>query len=89
MSGTQTNSGVALDRVVLALQKTFSRVSAETATVEASRARALVTGRVAFSLRLSAEMDGEDRLVATPEGSLALELSGSIETDVRVREDRA
>lgn len=78
--------GAALEQVVLALQKTFSRVSAHTARVSGHRARAMVTGKVGFSMRLGVAMHEDDRLVATPGGPIALELSGTLETDVRVEE---
>jgi hypothetical protein len=82
-----TPDAPSLERVVLALQKTFSRVSAQTARVEERRARAMVTGTVAFSMRLGVAMDDDDRLLATPGGPISMELNGTLDTDVRVRED--
>ena len=81
--------GATLDQVVIALQKTFSRVSASTARVASHRARAIVTGRVGFSMRLEVAMPQADHLVATPGGPIVLELNGTLDTDVRVQATEA
>jgi hypothetical protein len=75
-----------LEEVVIALQKTFSRVSTSTAQVAEHRARAMVTGKVAFKMNLAVAMGDDDRLLTSAEGPIALELSGTLDTDVRVQE---
>jgi len=75
-----------LDDVVIALQKTFSRVSARSASVPSDQARALVTGQVNFAFSLKVDPQ-EDFLHPTPKGSVELNLSGTIDTDIRSEEE--
>ena len=77
----------ALEDIVLALQKTFSRVSAATAEVPASQARALVVGQVDFEISLRAAPHDVDHLVQEENGPIQLVLKGRIDTDIRVSED--
>lgn len=77
---------LSLDDVVIALQKTFSRVSARSASVPSEQARALVTGQVDFTLSLQVDPQ-EDYLLLNPKGSVELNLSGSIDTDIRTEEE--
>lgn len=74
-----------LERFLLALQKTLSRVSRDSAAVPAGQARALISGPVAFDAELRCELDGEDRLGVSREGAVLLRLSGRVATDVGVR----
>ena len=75
-----------LDDVVIALQKTFSRVSARSASVPVENARALVTGQVNFTLSLKVDPQG-DYLHPASNGSVDLNLAGVIDTDIRSEEE--
>ena len=79
-------SKLSLDDVVIALQKTFSRVSARSAAIPSEQALALVTGQVDFTLSLKLDPQ-EDYLQLNPKGSVELNLSGSIDTDIRSEEE--
>src|SRR5688572_4927763 len=80
--------GVPLDEVLTALQKSFSRVSAAAATVPESDALSLISGPISFSMSIKVQPNG-DRLIAKPDGEVALSLSGAIHQDIRVKSDRA
>lgn len=75
---------VTVDDVLVALQKTFSRVSARSASVGAGAARALVTGNVQFDISIPVAFDGDSQLIVAPAGGQPLRLNGQIATDVRV-----
>ncbi|CAM2067891.1 hypothetical protein SCOR_21100 [Sulfidibacter corallicola] len=76
-----------LDQVITALQKTFSRVSRDTGTVDEAQAKCFLTGNVAFQLGLKAEYGEGHHLFIKPTGTLDLTISGTIQTDVRVKEE--
>jgi hypothetical protein len=88
--GTATGEpeGVGVEDIVIALQKSFSRVSTRTAKVSTQAARALVVGRVNFELGLRVEPEADNRLLHSPSGSIELKLTGQINTDIRVSEDQ-
>ena len=92
----------ALEQVLVALQKSFSRLSASSRDVPEENARALVTGVVEFELtstfdigpdpeRKAASGDTQelssDHLVQAAGGSIRLTLKGQIATDLRVKAD--
>lgn len=88
-----------LEDVLIALQKTFSRLSATTATLNAEefrdKARALIVGEVNFDIALNVEptvVPNSDGSLPSAPGNLRycsdgsgfpLKLSGRIATDVR------
>lgn len=93
---------VALEDVLVALQKTFSRVSASSREVPEENARALVTGVVEFEISSSFELGPDpslytkgagrgdfssDHLIQSANGSITLSLKGQIATDLRVGPD--
>ena len=80
-----------LDDVMIALQKTFSRVSASSANVPEEDSRALITGSVAFELSLKVDLDEKDHLLLNSRGTIDVKLTGTIETDIRddIRDDEA
>ena len=71
-----------LDDVVVALQKSFSRVSGRSAEVPRESPRAMVTGQVSFEISLKVDPD-EDFLYLNANGAIDMRLSGVIDTDVR------
>jgi hypothetical protein len=75
-----------LDDVLVALQKSFSRVSSRTADVGPEEARAMISGQVAFAISLKVRYEG-DYLLPDDKGSLDLNLSGTLETDIRTDEE--
>lgn len=76
-------SEVTLDRVLLGLQKSISRVNRDSASVEG--ARALIVGDLEFSLSVSGDYADGDRIAVRPDGAIRLTLSGTINADVRVQ----
>ncbi|MBX3317939.1 MAG: hypothetical protein KF902_13875 [Phycisphaeraceae bacterium] len=90
-----------LDEILVALQKSFSRLSASSREVSPENARAMITGTVQFELTAkftvskssaAGPYDPPDVLMHRDDGSLDLKLSGTLETDTRVRvvsEERA
>ncbi|MFA4987382.1 MAG: hypothetical protein WC712_12415 [Candidatus Brocadiia bacterium] len=73
-----------LEDVVKSLQKSFSRVSRDTAVVSESAARARVVGRVRFTMGLTVTPEG-DRLRVDPAGIITLSIEGEIEPNVRYK----
>jgi hypothetical protein len=85
-STTPGSNEVPLEDVMIALQKTFSRVSSESGLVPEGQARALVVGQVQFTLRLRANLALPDHLVQSPDGVMEFTFSGQIDTDIRPKE---
>jgi hypothetical protein len=75
-----------LDDVVIALQKSFSRVSARSASVPPENARAMVVGQVKFDMTIRTNLEEGDKLRADPGGAIELKFSGTLDTDVRTVE---
>ena len=71
-----------LEAAILALQKSFSRVSEESANVPEVEALALVMGTVDFELTTQVDLSG-DYLYVRAGGTISLKLNGTIETDIR------
>lgn len=74
--------GQKLDDLLVALQKTMSRVSARSSEVPSENARALITGQVLFDLKTRVELD-QDHVRLAPQGGVEISLSGAIQSDVR------
>jgi hypothetical protein len=68
--------------VLIALQKSFSRVSAKSKDVPPESARAMIVGNVEFELSIRLE-PAEDNLFRKPDGDLQLTLKGVIQQDIR------
>ena len=75
-------SQLTLEDVIVALQKSFSRVSAKSADVPPENARAMVAGQVNFEMALKVDTDA-DYLCVTPKGTIDLKISGVVDTDIR------
>jgi hypothetical protein len=71
-----------LDEVLTALQKSFSRVSANASDVDPQSARSLIVGNVNFELTIPLTPSG-DKLRHKSKGDLNLKLNGVIHQDVR------
>ncbi|NJM55609.1 MAG: hypothetical protein HC841_06575 [Verrucomicrobiae bacterium] len=74
---------LALEDVLLALQKSFSRVSNESGKVAAQNARALITGPVNFELNIRLA-PRKQYLAHKADGDLQLKLVGTLHPDIRV-----
>ncbi|MCF8039202.1 MAG: hypothetical protein K9K79_07785 [Desulfohalobiaceae bacterium] len=83
---TGQNERTTLDDVLVALQKSFSRVSSRSADVSSEQARAMVSGQVHFDISLKVNLEG-DYLHPDTRGDIDLNLSGDIETDIRMEEE--
>jgi hypothetical protein len=75
-----------LDDALVALQKTFSRVSTRSAGLPKSNALALITGAVNFDLKLRVDLV-RDTLNLNPSGALELNLNGTLDTDIRIQDE--
>jgi hypothetical protein len=71
-----------LENVLIALQKTFSRVSASSSNMPPENARSLIMGNVNFEMAVPLDA-GADRLYYSPTGKVSLRLTGTIQQDVR------
>lgn len=72
--------------VLLALQKSLSRVSRDSADKKRGDAYALITGDVNFSFTLKCDLEEDHNLVLQKEGAIELHLDGSIVTDIDVQD---
>jgi len=80
-----------VDRILLALQKSLSRVNRDSATVPHDQARSLITGDVDFRLSCRCDLKSGDKLVLNAAGEITLDLSGHINIDlgtIRLDEDK-
>jgi len=73
-----------LDNLLIALQKTLSRVNRASSGVGAKQARSLIVGDVDFNLTCKCDLANDDKLVLNDVGNIALNLSGHINTDIGV-----
>jgi hypothetical protein len=71
-----------LGNVLVSLQKAFSRVSRDSASVPAHKARALVVGKVNFEMSVKCH-SADDSLLVADDGGITLRLAGTLEVDVR------
>ena len=73
-----------VDRFLVALQKTLSRVSRDSATVSPDQARALIVGNVRFEVDLRCALREDEKLELRESGGFPLHLGGSIASDVGI-----
>ncbi len=76
---------IALEDVMLALQKSFSRVNRDTAQVDDDEARAMIIGEIEFQMVISVSPvdNGETSwLKSDPEGGINLSLNGKIDMGI-------
>lgn len=86
-AGEDVGAARHVDTMLVALQKTFSRVSRSSAGVAPDEARALIVGNVEFEMTVRCRMDDEQRRLVIDEAEGApLRLKGVISTDFAVRE---
>ena len=79
-----------LEHLLLALQKTLSRVNRESSNVAEGKPRSLIVGDVDFNLSCRCNLASGDKLELNDKGGITLDLSGHINTDigvVRLEED--
>lgn len=72
-----------VDQLLIALQKTFSRVSRDSAGLAKDDARALIAGPVEFELMLGCSLTG-DRLHVCEGGGMPLRLKGRVLPDLGI-----
>lgn len=75
-------SAPSLDEVLIALQKSFSRVSAKSREVAPENARSMIVGKVDFELTLRVHPEA-DILRYKADGNMQLKLNGVINQDIR------
>jgi hypothetical protein len=79
--------GPSLEQVLLALQKSFSRVSGATARVTRGEdePRSIITGPIDFEMTVTGDVaSGDDHIRIQNTGALTLKLRGSIQHDIVV-----
>lgn len=74
-----------VDRMLIALQKTLSRVSRDSAKVPEGQARAIITGNVSFELEVKCSLTSGEKLLLDEERGRPLKLTGQIAADVGVQ----
>lgn len=72
--------------VLVALQKSLSRVSRASADKKKGDAYALITGDVNFSFTLKCDLEDGHNLTLHKDGAIELHLDGSIATDIDVQD---
>ncbi|KHT61671.1 hypothetical protein RJ45_21400 [Photobacterium gaetbulicola] len=72
-----------LEQVLIALQKSISRVNSMSSKVPPSQARALILGDIDFDISLKCDQDG-DKLRISNSGGISLNLKGIINTDMDI-----
>jgi len=73
-----------LDMLLLALQKTLSRVSRDSSNINPGAARSLIAGNVAFTLSCRCDYAEGDHILLKENGGVEMSLSGKINTDISV-----
>lgn len=76
--------GPYLEDILIGLQKSFSRVSASSADVPDTDARALIVGEVKFEIGLKVSKTADDKLLQEEKGPIELKLAGTLQNDIRV-----
>jgi len=76
-----------LHEVLIALQKSLSRVSRDSVRTEKEQALALINGDVNFSFTLKCDLAADDLLVINKTGDIELQMSGIITTDLEVKDN--
>lgn len=72
-----------LEQVLIALQKSISRVNSISNNVPPNQARALILGDIDFDLSLKCDQDG-DKLRISNSGGISISLKGIINTDMEI-----
>lgn len=88
----EDNPRIKLDEALVALQKSFSRLSRTTGKAqdnnkEQDEAMALIVGNVEFEIELNTEFDAE-HIYIDDSGTVQLRLKGEIATDIRIDKDK-
>ncbi len=76
-----------LDSLIIALQKSISRVNRDTAKAtenDTNAAFASLSGNIVFELKCKCEMDESDKIILSEKGSIEINLSGQIDPDIGV-----
>lgn len=82
-----TSDKVTLHGALVAIQKSFSRLSEMSADDEDTnpeKAKALIIGNVDFNLQFRANIMDSDKVILDDKGSVTMNYSGTIATDIRV-----
>ena len=81
---SEESSERTVDDFLIALQKTLSRVSRESAKVPSEQARSLITGNVAFDVDLKCSLGAGQKLMLNDETGAPLRLSGQLSSDIGI-----
>lgn len=71
-----------LDDLLIALQKSISRVNRRSVDVPEGDARAIITGNLRFSLALRLSHGDEDKLYLDDQGGVECSINGAIDPDI-------
>jgi len=70
-----------LDRLLIALQKSISRVNEKSAKVPQNKARAIITGNIGFNISCICTLIADDKLELCEQG-IEINLNGHINPDI-------
>lgn len=84
-TGSVQDDQPTVDRMLIALQKTLSRVSRDSADVPEGQARSIITGNVSFELEVKCSLISGEKLLLDEERGRPLKLTGQIAADVGVQ----
>ena len=87
MTEEQKTEDIYLEDLMVAVQKSFSRVMGRTSRVPSTAPRSHFVDTVNVNISLRARPEGTDRLAVDPQGGISLSLDGKIDLDVRYEED--
>lgn len=74
-----------VDRLLLSLQKSISRVNRDSANIDSDKAQSLIVGDIDFSISFKCNLISDERLLVKDDGTITLSLSGKIDTDVGIK----
>jgi hypothetical protein len=83
-TGAPASEHLYLEDILVALQKSFSRVSSASGNVNPDAPLALITGPVGFEITVRVAPE-RDRLLHKADGDVQLKLSGTVRPDIRMR----
>ena len=85
---TDALQGNTLESVLIALQKSISRVNEQSSKVPESQPRALIIGDLDFEISLKCDPN-KDKLAVTNSGGISITLKGRINTDMEITSEGA
>lgn len=86
MTEQEKTEDIYLEDLMVAVQKSFSRVMGRTSQVPSNAPRSHFVDSVNVNISLRARPESADRLAVDPNGGISLSIEGKIDLDVRYEE---